>query len=58
MNKELLEEAIEIFGNQVVYEVREVVELSDPDGAWSTFQDMGKWDHAECVEFMYLVNNY
>lgn len=52
--KEKLEEAIEIFGSDVVAEVKEIVYLSDADGAWSLFEDMGKFEHAECVEFLYF----
>lgn len=54
MENELMKEAIEIFGNDVVYEVNEIVHLSDPDGAYAMFEDMGKYEHAECVEFLYF----
>ena len=51
---ELEKQAIEDFGAGVVNEVIQVVELADPDGAYSTFQDMGMFEHAECVEFLYF----
>ena len=53
-DKELLKEAIEIFGKNLVHEVLEVVYLDDADGAYSTFQDMGMDDHAECVEMLFF----
>ena len=54
MSNELLQEANDIYGWNIVYEVKTVVELSDPDGAYSHFQDMGRNRHAECVEFLYF----
>ena len=54
MSKELLEEANNIFGWNVVYQVKTVVEISDADGAYSHFQDIGKYNHADCVEFLYF----
>ena len=47
-------EAIEIYGQAIVNEVMMMVELSDADGMYTMFQDMGKDEHAECVEFMYF----
>lgn len=49
-----MQEAVEIFGDSVVHEVMELVGMSDPDGVWSLFSDMGMDDHVECVEFMYF----
>jgi hypothetical protein len=42
------------FGSHVVDMVIELVEVEDADGAWSLFQDMGMFEHAECVEFLYF----
>jgi hypothetical protein len=53
-DEELLKEAIEVFGKNLVHEVLEVVYLADADGAYSTFQDMGMDDHAECVEMLFF----
>jgi hypothetical protein len=53
-SNETYQEAIAIFGKDVVYTVIEVVEVSDPDGAYSMFEDMGKYNEAECVEFLYF----
>lgn len=50
----LMEQARELFGEIVVLDVIEVVEMSDPDGAYTYFDDMGMFDHAECVEFLYF----
>lgn len=47
-------EAIKIYGQEIVNEVMMMVELSDADGMYTTYQDMGKDEHAECVEFMYF----
>lgn len=54
ITKEKIKQAIEDYGQDVVYEVRSVVEVSDPDGAWSMFQDMGMDLHVECIEFLYF----
>ena len=51
---EVLTEAEEIFGWEVVETVVECVEVSDPDGAWSLFNGMDMDEHAECVEFIYF----
>jgi len=39
---------------EVVNEVRMIVEFSDPDGAYTTFEDQGMYDHAECVSMLYF----
>jgi|LauGreDrversion4_2_1035121.scaffolds.fasta_scaffold54831_3 hypothetical protein len=52
--KEKIQEAIETYGRDVVAEVRELVAISDPDGVWSTCQDMGMFEHAECIELLYF----
>lgn len=54
MTKEKIIEAIEIFGGNVVSEVRTLVDVSDPDGCYTMFEDMGMFEHAECVEFLYF----
>ena len=48
------QEAITLFGKTTVYEVIEIVEVSDTDGAWSLFSDQGMFEHAECVELLYF----
>lgn len=51
---ELEKQAIEEFGAGVVRMVIQAVELTDPDMAWATFQDMEMFEHADCVEFLYF----
>ena len=51
---ELLTEAEAVFGAEVVEHVVLIVEMTDPDGAWSQFRDLGMDVHAECVEFIYF----
>ena len=50
----LREEAIEIYGNAIVNQVEMMVEMSDADGMYTQYQDMGMDEHAECVEFLYF----
>ncbi len=52
--KTKLQEAIDCFGIDVVREVKMIVEFSDADGAYSTFQDQCMYEHAECVEMLYF----
>lgn len=54
VTQEAINEAIEIFGEDVVYQAMEVVALSDPDGAYTMFEDMGQFEMAEAVEFLYF----
>lgn len=54
MSKETYKEAIELFGKTIVNEVMNLVYVSDADGCYTTFQDMGMYEHAECTEFMFF----
>jgi len=54
MSKELLSDAIECFGGQIVAEVMEMVNLADPDCMYSTYQDMGMDQHADCLEMLFF----
>ena len=54
MTPQHIQNAITIYGAQVVSEVQDVVDISDPDGAYSLFEDMGMFEHAECVAEMYF----
>ena len=47
-------EAIALFGADVVSFVLMIVDLIDPDGAYTTLQDNGNDDAAECVAFLYF----
>ena len=52
--QEAIDEAKKIWGEDAVYQAMEVVAMSDPDGAYSMFQDIGQEDLAEVVEFLYF----
>jgi hypothetical protein len=54
VTQEVVDEAIKIFGEDVVYQAMEVVAMSDPDGAYSMFEDLGQFEMAEAVEFLYF----
>jgi hypothetical protein len=54
VTQELVDEAIKIFGEDVVYQAMEVVAMSDPDGAHTMFEDVGQFEMAEAVEFLYF----
>ena len=54
VTQEAIDEAIKIFGEDVVYQAMEVVAMSDPDGAYAMFEDMGQFEMAEAVEFLYF----
>ena len=51
---ELEKQAIKEFGAGVVRMVIQAAELADPDMAWATFNDMGMFEHTDCVEFLYF----
>ena len=48
------EEAIELFGCEVVSEVNTAVGMADADGAHALFEHLNMFDHSECVEFLYF----
>lgn len=52
--KQKIDEAIRIFGKGIVYEVTELVDVSDPDSMYAQFDDMGWYEHAECVSYLYF----
>ena len=52
--KEKILEAVETFGLSTVQEVRLLVNMADPDGAYTQFEDEGMLEHAECVAFLYF----
>jgi hypothetical protein len=51
---EKIQEAIRIWGDNVVNTVIMVVDLSDADAAYSHFQDMDSEEYAECVVYLYF----
>jgi len=57
MSKELIAEAIKTYGAIVVADVMEMIELSDADGLFSMYEDVGLYEHAEVVSLLYFNNN-
>ena len=47
-------ECCEMYGCVLVDEVISIVELTDPDGAWSSFDDMDFHSHKEILETLYF----
>ena len=52
--QEAIEEAIKLYGEDTVCMAMEVVALSDPDAAYTMFEDTGQFDCAGAVEFLYF----
>lgn len=52
--KELIAEAKQLFGSEIVNEVVSLAYLSDADSIYSFYMDMDKHDHAECTEFLFF----
>lgn len=51
---ETIKAAVEQFGEHAVTLAMEMVAISDPDGAHTHLQDMGEFEAAEAVEFLYF----
>jgi len=51
--KARLHEAVKIFGTGVVVDVIELVKVADADGVYTTFEDMGMYEHAECLSYLF-----
>ena len=51
--KARLHEAVKIFGLGVVVEVIDLVKVADADGVYVNFEDMGMYEHAECLSYLY-----
>ena len=54
VTQEKIAAAIAQFGKDAVYQAMEVVAMSDADGAYTMFEDMGQFECAEAVEFLYF----
>jgi len=52
--KTKIKEAEKYFDKEVIQEVVMFVEISDPDGCYTLFQDYGWDNHSECLEFIYF----
>lgn len=57
INPETKKEAIEMFGATKVNEVISIVELSDSDMAYSTFEDQDDEDACSIIEMLYFEND-
>lgn len=51
--QEMIKAAIKEFGRDVVSQSIMMVELTDSDGAYTDFEDLGMSAHAECVYMLY-----
>jgi hypothetical protein len=54
VTQEKIDAAIAQFGEDAVYQAMEVVAMSDADGAYTMFEDIGMFECAEAVEFLYF----
>ena len=54
MDRNKIEDAITCYGPHIVNNVLEIVNISDPDGAYTLFEDQGMWDHADCIEMIFF----
>lgn len=54
VTQEAINEAIANWGEDAVYQAMEVVAMSDADGAYTMFEDMGMFECAEVVDFLYF----
>jgi len=52
--QEKIDAAIAQFGKDAVFQAMEVVAMSDADGAYTMFEDIGMFECAEAVEFLYF----
>ncbi len=54
MELKIIKQAIDLFGYEVVNQVFEMMELTNPDDAFLLFNDKKMFIHSKCVEFLYL----
>ena len=54
MLKEIIHEAITLFGSVIVREILDLVRVGDVRVIHSTLQSMNMNRHADCVEFLFL----
>jgi lysyl-tRNA synthetase class I len=54
VSSEKVKQAEKMYGVSTVYEVMMMVGISDADGMYTTYEDMGEFGKAECVEFLYF----
>jgi len=53
-SREKIDWARQEWGSEAVELAMELVQVSDPDGAYTLLEDFGKFDAAEVVEFLYF----
>lgn len=51
--KARIDEAVKIFGAGIVTTVIELVDVCDADGVYTNFEDMGMYEHAECLSYLF-----
>lgn len=49
-----MDEAVRVFGYEIVSEAITLVEFADADAAYIQFSDMGMYEHAEVIEIVYF----
>ena len=54
VTQDKIDAAIAQFGEDAVYQAMEAVAMSDADGAHTMFEDLGMFEFAEAVEFLYF----
>ena len=54
VSSDKVKEAVKAYGQSTVYEVMMMVDMSDADGMYTTYEDMGQFDKAACVEMLYF----
>ena len=56
MEQNLIKEAIDLYGYEIVNQVFEIMELTNPENAYNIFNDKKMFIHSKCVELLYLKN--
>lgn len=54
MEQNLIKEAIDLYGYEIVNQVFEIMELTNPENAYNIFNDKKMFIHSKCVELLYL----
>ena len=52
--KDKIEDAVKLYGCEVVERVIYIVEISDTIRAWDLFNERKMHEHVTCLEFLYL----
>lgn len=54
MSQDLIYNAVQCFGAKMIREILDIVDVSDADCAYTYYMEVGKLEHAECVEMLFL----